>query len=117
GVNFNFINITISPLLIGLGMESGVTLLFRYIEERETAPREAMVRAGATTVIAILTSMFTTMLVFASLLLASTPGLRFLGTCALLGIGFSLLITILIMPAAIALMHPEERGEGPAPAD
>ena len=117
GVNFNFINITISPLLIGLGMESGVTLLFRYIEERETAPREAMVRAGATTVIAILTSMFTTMLVFASLLLASTPGLRFLGTCALLGIGSSLLITILIMPAAIALMHPEERAGEPAPAD
>jgi predicted RND superfamily exporter protein len=117
GVNFNFINITISPLLIGLGIESGVTLLFRYIEEQETAPQGAMVRAGATTVVAILTSMFTTMLVFASLLLARTPGLRFLGTCALLGIGFSLIITILIIPAAIALMHPEERGEKAAPVD
>ena len=117
GVNFNFINITISPLLIGLGMESGVTLLFRYIEECETGLHEAMVRAGATTIIAILTSMFTTMLVFASLLLAHTPGLRFLGMCALLGIGFSLLITILIMPAAISLMHPEERGKGTAPTE
>ncbi len=111
GVHFNFINITISPLLIGLGMESGVTILFRYIEEYEAEPREAMVRAGATTVVAILTSMFTTMLVFASLLLAHTPGLRFLGMCALLGIGFSLFITILVIPAATSLMHPEERAK------
>ncbi len=116
GVHFNFINITISPLLIGLGIESGVTLLFRYIEEQETAPQGAMVRAGATTSVAILTSMFTTMLVFASLLLARTPGLRFLGTCALLGIGFSLLITLLLIPAAISLLHPEERGEKASPA-
>ncbi len=109
-VHFNFINITISPLLIGLGIESGVTLLFRYIEERAASTAGAMVRAGATTSIAILTSMFTTMLVFASLLLARTPGLRFLGACALLGIGSSLFITLLIIPAAISLTHPEERG-------
>jgi hypothetical protein len=116
GVHFNFINITISPLLIGLGIESGVTLLFRYIEEHETLPQGAMVRAGATTSVAILTSMFTTMLVFASLLLAHTPGLRFLGTCALLGIGFSLLITLLLIPAAVSLIHPEEHGHGKKPA-
>jgi predicted RND superfamily exporter protein len=116
GVNFNFINITISPLLIGLGIESGVTLLFRYKEEQEKDGYDAMVRAGATTIVAILASMFTTMLVFASLLLARTPGLRFLGTCALLGIGFSLLITIFFIPAATALAHPGERGKkGTAP--
>ena len=108
GVNFNFINITISPLLIGLGIESGVTLLFRYKEEQEKDRHDAMVRAGATTIVAILASMFTTMLVFASLLLARTPGLRFLGTCALLGIGLSLVITIFFVPAAIALTHPDE---------
>ncbi len=111
GVNFNFINITISPLLIGLGIESGVTLLFRYQEELDKDSRGAMVRAGATTAVAILTSMFTTMLVFASLLLAQTPGLRFLGTCALLGIGFSLLITILFIPAAATLGHLGEPKE------
>ncbi len=109
GVHFNFINITISPLLIGLGIESGVTLLFRYKEEQEKDRHDAMVRAGATTIVAILASMFTTMLVFASLLLARTPGLRFLGTCALLGIGFSLLLTLGFIPAATALTHPGER--------
>lgn len=114
-VHFNFINITISPLLIGLGIESGVTLLFRYLEERDVAMQGAMSRAGATTSVAILTSMFTTMLVFASLLLAHTPGLRFLGACALLGIGSSLVITLLIIPATISLTHPEERGKTARP--
>ncbi len=109
-VHFNFINIIISPLLIGLGIESGVTLLFRYLEERDQAEQGAIVRAGASTAVPILTSMFTTMLVFASLLLAHTPGLRFLGACALLGIGFSLLITLLLIPAAISLTHRAERG-------
>ncbi len=116
GVNFNFINITISPLLIGLGIESGVTILFRYQEEEEKDPNGAIVRAGATTVVAILTSMFTTMLVFASLLLAETPGLRFLGTCALLGIGFSLLITILLIPAATSFAHLVRRRKSTEPS-
>ncbi len=115
GVNFNFINITISPLLIGLGIESGVTILFRYLEEQEKGAEGAMVRAGASTVVAILTSMFTTMLVFASLLFAETPGLRFLGTCALLGIGFSLLIAIFFIPAAVSLTRHERGRQSAAP--
>jgi hypothetical protein len=103
GVNFNFVNITISPLLIGLGIESGVTLLFRYDEERETNPDGAMVRAGAASVVAIVTSLLTTMLVFATLLMARTPGLRFLGMSALLGLGFSLFFSLVFVPSATAL--------------
>lgn len=48
----------------------------------------------------IVTSL-TTMLVFGSLLLARTPGLRFLGDSALLGIGFTLLFSLLFLPAAL----------------
>jgi predicted RND superfamily exporter protein len=43
----------------------------------------------------------TTMLVFGSLLVARTPGLRMLGASALLGIGFALLFSILFLPAAL----------------
>ena len=103
GINFNFVNITISPLLIGLGIESGVTLLFRYDEERALHPDGAMVRAGAASVVAITTSLFTTMLVFATLLMARTPGLRYLGTSALLGLGFSLFFSLIFVPAATSL--------------
>jgi predicted RND superfamily exporter protein len=41
------------------------------------------------------------MLVFGSLLIARTPGLRMLGASALLGIGFALLFSLLFLPAAL----------------
>jgi predicted RND superfamily exporter protein len=103
GIDFNFINITISPLLVGLGVESGVMLLARYDEERGLAPAGAIERAGQTTIVAILTSLFTTMLVFATLLLARTPGLRYLGICAVMGLGFSLFASLVFLPAALSL--------------
>ncbi|MDD4903944.1 MAG: MMPL family transporter [Candidatus Bipolaricaulis sp.] len=117
GVNFNFINITISPLLIGLGIESGVTLLFRFDEERALSPDGAMVRAGAASVVAIATSLFTTMLVFATLLWARTPGLRFLGTSALLGLGFSLFFSLVFVPAATSLFSHRAAAKAAAPSD
>ena len=106
GIEFNFINITISPLLIGIGVDSGVMLLLRYEEEREVRLDGAMERAGQTTIAAILTSVFTTMLVFATLLLARTPGLRYLGICAVLGLGFSLVFSLVFLPAAVSLHRP-----------
>jgi hypothetical protein len=115
GINFNFINITISPLLIGIGVDSGVMLLLRYEEEHAIAPTGAIERAGRTTIVAILTSLLTTMLVFATLLAARTPGLRYLGTSALLGLGFSLLFSLLVIPAALSL-GPLRRPKADRPA-
>ncbi|MEW5825839.1 MAG: MMPL family transporter, partial [Candidatus Bipolaricaulota bacterium] len=115
GVNFNFINIAISPLLVGLGIESGVSLLFRYDEERAKDPDGAMIRAGSTTLAAITTSLFTTMLVFGSLLAARTPGLRFLGTCALLGLGSSLFFSVVFVPAATTVFRRRSRPRSTTP--
>lgn len=38
GFSFNFINITISPLLIGVGVDNGIHMLHRYLEERAFDP-------------------------------------------------------------------------------
>jgi hypothetical protein len=100
-INFNFINIMISPLLIGIGVDNGVHIMHRYREERKVDPEGAIERAGQKTAVAVLVTSLTTMLVFASLLLASTPGLRFLGISALLGIGFTLIFSLLFLPAAL----------------
>jgi hypothetical protein len=100
-IDFNFINITISPLLIGIGVDNAIHILHRYFEERALGFDGAIMRAGETTAIPVIVTSLTTMLVFASLLLGRTPGLRFLGTSALLGIGFTLLFTLLFLPAAL----------------
>jgi len=100
-IDFNFINITISPLLIGIGVDNGIHILHRYAEERAIASEGAIERGGRMTAVAVIVTSLTTMLVFGSLLLARTPGLRLLGTSALLGIGFALVFSLLFLPAAI----------------
>ena len=100
-LDFNFLSITISPLLIGIGVDNGIHFLHRTIEERLAEPDGAIERGASTTAVAVLVTSLTTMLVFGSLLVARTPGLRMLGISALLGIGFSLVFSLLFLPAAL----------------
>ena len=102
GIQFNFTNIVISPLLIGIGVDSALHLLHRVGEE---VPRggDAVARASAASGLPILASSLTTIAAFAALLVAQTPGLRMLGTSALLGLGFTLLWSITFLPAAASL--------------
>jgi len=100
-IDFNFLSIIISPLLIGIGVDNGIHVLHRTMEERSLNPDGAIERGSSATAVAVIVTSLTTMLVFGSLLAARTPGLRMLGTSALLGIGFSLLFSLLFLPAAL----------------
>ncbi len=100
-MDFNFLSITISPLLIGIGVDNGIHILHRTIEERCQKPEGAIERGVGTTAVAVIVTSLTTMLVFGSLMMARTPGLRMLGASALLGIGFALLFSLLFLPAAL----------------
>jgi len=100
-IDFNFLSITISPLLIGIGVDNGIHILHRTIEERAKGLDGAIERGVGSTAVAVIVTSLTTMLVFGSLLVARTPGLRMLGASALLGIGFALLFCLLFLPAAL----------------
>ncbi|MFC2095071.1 RND family transporter [Candidatus Bipolaricaulota bacterium] len=100
-MDFNFLSITISPLLIGIGVDNGIHILHRTMEEFNERPEGAIERGVGTTAISVIVTSLTTMLVFGSLLAARTPGLRMLGASALLGIGFALLFSLLFLPAAL----------------
>ena len=101
GIDFSFLSIMISPLLIGVGVDNGIHILHRYLEERSISPDGAIERAAAMTAVPIIVTSLTTMLVFASLLIARTPGLRELGSTAILGLGFCLLFSLTFMIAAL----------------
>lgn len=103
GIKFNFTNIVISPLLIGIGVDSAVHLLHRVDEERATGG-DAAARGAAASFVPIAVSSLTTMASFGALLVAHTPGLRLLGTSALLGLGFTLLWSLTFLPAATATL-------------
>lgn len=98
-IPFNFTNIVISPLLVGYGADGAVHFLHRLEEERKVGG-EALPRAAAATFGPTLASFTTTMAAFSALLPARTPGLRFLGISAVLGLGFTLLWTLVFLPAA-----------------
>ena len=100
-MDFNFLSITISPLLIGIGVDNGIHILHRTMEEYNLRREGAIERGVGTTAISVIVTSLTTMLVFGSLLTARTPGLRMLGASALLGIGFALLFSLLFLPAAL----------------
>ncbi|MGC9530367.1 MAG: efflux RND transporter permease subunit [Candidatus Bipolaricaulaceae bacterium] len=99
GIAFNFTNIVISPLLIGIGVDSAIHILHR-IREEGTRGLEAAAWGAATSALPVLSTSLTTMLVFGILVAAQTPGLRFLGISALLGLGFTLLASLVLLPAA-----------------
>ncbi len=101
GMDFNFLSITISPLLIGIGVDNGIHIIHRTMEENSLRREGAIERGVGTTAISVIVTSLTTMLVFGSLMVARTPGLRMLGASALLGIGFALLFSLLFLPAAL----------------
>lgn len=104
GMNFNFINIIISPLLIGIGVDDGIHLLYRWQEENETKKvKLSTLDAFSHTGLAIITTSITTIAIFSSLLIARTPGLRILGLTALLGIGFAMLLSLTVLPVVLYL--------------
>ncbi|MGC9075323.1 MAG: efflux RND transporter permease subunit [Candidatus Bipolaricaulaceae bacterium] len=111
-LRFNFTNIVISPLLVGYGADGAVYLLHRFDEERAKGreKREGVAWAAAGVLMPILGSYLTTMASFGALLAAQTPGLRFLGISALLGLGFTVLWTALFLPAAMSELQKLKRG-------
>ena len=104
GMNFNFINIIISPLLIGIGVDDGLHLIYRWREESDRDGLiDSILSAFSRTGLAVVTTSITTIVVFGSLFLARTPGLRILGGTALLGIGFAMVLSLTVLPAALYL--------------
>jgi predicted RND superfamily exporter protein len=104
GMNFNFINIIISPLLIGIGVDDGLHLIYRWREEEvEGGLANSIKSAFSHTGLAVVTTSLTTIVVFGSLFIARTPGLRILGGTSLLGIGFAMVLSLSVLPAALYL--------------
>ncbi len=110
GVPYNLANIVALPLIIGVGIDNGVHLMHRYRESGSMV--EAMKHTGT----AVALSSLTTMVGFGSLALSSHRGLASMGVMMLLGVGSCLLISITVVPAALAVVERLDRRRGRLPA-
>ena len=103
GLPYNLANIVGLPLIIGVGIDNGVHLLHRYLQERNVTT--AAVRTGG----AVVLSSLTTMVGFGSLALASHRGYSSLGRILFLGVGACLMSAIVVLPAALAWFEAKDR--------
>ena len=94
---FNFANVIVLPLLFGLGVASGIHMVFRH-------RREARGRILHTsTPRAVLFSALTTIGSFGALALSAHRGTASMGELLTLAIGLSLATSLLVLPALLVL--------------
>ena len=95
---FNFANVIVIPLLLGIGVDSGIHLVHRA----EVAPDHERHLLGSTTARAIFYSSVSTAASFGALALSSHRGIASLGIVLVVGLVFTLVCTLIVLPALIA---------------
>lgn len=98
GIPYNFANLMAIPLLLGIGIDSGVHIVHRW--RQGTAPADVAGTAGK----AVTLSSLTTMASFGSMVLADHRGMQSLGETLLLGMAACLLLSVVALPALLALV-------------
>ncbi|MCC5908023.1 MAG: MMPL family transporter [Balneolaceae bacterium] len=101
GWKLNFYNIVVLPTILGIGDDSGIHMVHRYIEEGKGSIRKVLRSTGEH----ITVSSLTTMLGFAGLLFSTHPGMRSIGEMAVAGIGLMLLASLVLLPSLLYLLE------------
>ncbi len=108
GLKLNFANVIVLPLLLGLGVSGAVHVVMR---RRALQVSEASL-GPVSTPRAVLFSALTTIASFGSLAISPHPGMASMGLLLTVAILWSLVCTLVILPALFALIEPL-RGTAP----
>jgi len=98
-IPFNFADVIVLPLLLGIGVDSGIHLVNRA---RAGDPRDSNL-LGTSTARAVAYSAMTTIASFGSLGFATHLGMATLGQLLTLGVGFTIICNLIVLPALIPL--------------
>jgi len=113
GTQFNFANVVVLPLLLGIGVDSGIHLVHRYrVAEAEgfnsVAGGEIL---RTSTARAILFSALTTAASFGTMAFAGHQGLASLGRMLTLGILYTVVCNLVVLPAMLVGRRQRAAGE------
>jgi len=97
GMTFNYANVIGVPLMLGIGIDTGIHLVHR--SRVEGAHGEALLRTGTTR--AVIYSNLTTMASFGSLCASTHLGMASMGKTLFIAILFILLANLVILPALL----------------
>jgi hypothetical protein len=96
GLSFNFANVIVLPMLLGMGIDNGVHLVHRH----RTNPEEEDV-LGTSTARAVFFAALTTVLCFGSLAFAPHRGMASLGQFLTLGVAATFVSYVVVLPAVL----------------
>ncbi len=102
GIAMNFMNIFVTTMIIGIGVDYGVHMIHRHRELRGAAA-ESRLAGLAETGKAIALAALSTMVGFGSMSLSHYPGLRSMGLVAILGAFTTSTVAITLLPAWFSL--------------
>ena len=97
-MRFNMTNVIVIPLILGLGVDSGIHVFMRY---RFAGSMEAMM--GSSTPRAVMLSALTTLAAFCSLVVSGHRGIQSLGVLLSVAVVALVLCTLTVLPALIVL--------------
>jgi uncharacterized protein len=101
GIQFTPANMVALPLLLGIGLDSGVHIVHRARESAGVAPLETLVRGTGT---AVSVAALTNAVGFASLMAADYRAMQGLGLLLSLGICLTILASVVILPALLVVL-------------
>ncbi|MCB1180091.1 MAG: MMPL family transporter, partial [Leptospiraceae bacterium] len=109
GIKINFMNILVFPIVIGYGIQNGIYIYIRYLEEKDIA--RTLIQVGP----AIIASTLTTLVGWSALLLAEHRGLQSIGIAASIGIATTLIVALIVQPSLLEkLLFLENKKENGA---
>jgi len=106
GIPFNFANIIIVPLLLGIGVDSSIHVIHRMRELREINIHIL----ETSTARAVLFSSLTTILSFGTLSFMHHAGTAGMGKLLTLSVILMIVCTLIILPAYLELRNPYKKG-------
>lgn len=105
GLNLNMVSMGIIPVVLGIGIDDGIHIVHRFLDQGEKDVPGVFRFAGRAVVI---TSM-TTIVGFGSLIFSSYKGLWSAGLFAILGVGMCLLSSVTLLPALLKIFVVNKR--------
>ncbi|NPV60046.1 MAG: RND family transporter [Actinobacteria bacterium] len=113
GITYTTMSVAIMPLMLGINIAYVIHILSRYYEEREGG---ASVDLSATTSVktvgvAVFLTAITTLFGFSSFMITDMPPMRDFGLLCMMGIAFSFLLSLTLLPAIIVIRDRRKREE------
>lgn len=105
GIPYTTMSVAIMPLMLGINIAYVIHILSRYYEEREAGKNlfAAATTSIKTVGVAVFLTALTTVIGFASFTITDLPQMRDFGVICLLGIVFSFVLSLTLLPAVVVI--------------